>query len=249
MQLKAGSFASSDLADITMTACAKTKTLVIVQSNYIPWKGYFDLINLADHLILYDDVQFTKNDWRNRNVIKTFNGPHWLTIPVTHKFGQKIKDTEICFPGWAQKHWKTIAQSYSKAPCFNRYKEVFETLYLNTDETFLSEVNRQYISAICDILGIETECSWSMDYELPEGKTERLLELCRKLGAADYLSGPAAKTYIDANLFVEAGIKLRFMSYDGYPEYRQLFPPFQHAVSIIDLILNEGADARTYMLS
>src|SRR5262245_25332489 len=117
------------------------KAVAIVQSNYIPWKGYFDLINLVDEFILYDDVQYTRRDWRNRNKIKTANGPQWLTIPVEvkGKYSQKIKDTMITDPDWAHKHWRSIAHSYSKARCFRQYSEFFEDLYFGSTELSLSK--------------------------------------------------------------------------------------------------------------
>ena len=225
--------------------------MAIVQSCYIPWKGYFDMVNLADEFILYDDVQYTRRDWRNRNRIKTANGIVWLTIPVNVKgrYSQKIRETTISDPDWARKHWKSIVQWYSKAEYFHRYEKQFAELYLGCQEQYLSMVNHRFLSAICDALGIRTTLSWSADYELVEGKTERLVALCNQAGAAEYISGPAARGYIDEELFADAGIALRWMDYSGYPEYNQLFPPFEHRVSIIDLLLNEGPNATSYMKS
>jgi len=227
------------------------KRVAIVQSNYIPWKGYFDLINLADEFVLYDHVQYTRNDWRNRNRVKTCHGVKWLTIPVRTKRveRQAIKDAMVDDPSWRRKHWETIRQSYSKAAYFPAYKDQLEELYLGKDERYLSRINYRFLTAICGMLGVRTRMTWSMDYELAEGKTERLVDLCQKLGATEYISGPAARDYIDQPLFAEAGIRLTWMDYSGYPEHRQLFPPFEHAVSILDLILNEGPHATRYMKS
>lgn len=228
------------------------KRVAIVQSNYIPWKGYFDLINMADEFILYDDVQYTTRDWRNRNLVKTKNGTQWLTVPVAHKSrSQKIRETRTISNVWRDKHWKSICHWYSKAAFFKTYRELLRGLYMGGDETYLSEINRTFICAINSILDIKTEISRSADYELIEGKTERLVDLCKQAGATEYLSGPAAKAYLDESLFAAEGIRVSWMSYDGYPEYRQLFcPPFIHSVSIVDLILNEGADgAKRCMLS
>lgn len=227
------------------------KTVAIVQSNYIPWKGYFDLINSVDEFILYDDMQYTRRDWRNRNKIKTINGLKWLTIAlqVKDKYYQKIRETVISDLDWNRTHWQSIVHNYSKAQYFSIYKELFENLYLDCEESFLSQINYRFIIAICKILGISTQISWSMNYELIEGKTERLVDLCKQAGAAEYISGPAAKTYIDEELFQTAGIRLRFMDYSEYPEYHQLFPPFEHGVSIIDLIFNEGSNATKFMRS
>ncbi len=226
-----------------------SKSVAIVQSNYIPWRGYFDLINSVDEFILYDDVQYTIRDWRNRNIIKTANGPKWLTIPVEvkGKYFQKIKDTVISESSWADKHWATIIHSYSKAEFFRTHRDLFEELYLQTQETLLSRVNHRFINAICRLLGIATTISWSMDYELVGDKTERLVSLCQQAGATNYLSGPAAKVYLDEKLFEDVDITVSYMDYSGYNEYRQLYPPFQAQVSVIDLIFNEGPAATSYL--
>ena len=226
-----------------------SKKVAIVQSNYLPWKGYFDLINSVNEFILYDDMQYTKRDWRNRNKIKTPKGLMWLTIPVQvkGKYYQKIKETVITDRKWNQNHWQSITHNYFKAKYFHEYKEIFEELYLSCQESRLSQINYHFITRICKILGISTKISWSMDYKLIEGKTERLVDLCKKAGGTEYISGPAANTYIDEELFKREGIKLRYMDYSKYIEYHQLFPPFEHGVSIIDLIFNEGENATKFM--
>jgi len=231
---------------------SKTKKVAILQSNYIPWKGYFDLINMVDEFILYDDMQYTRRDWRNRNIIKTANGPLWLTIPVDvkGKYFQLIKDTKIQDSTWAAKHWKSLSHNYAKAKFFARYSEVFEALYRECEgEEFLSKLNFRFLKAICEVLGIKTKITWSMDYELADGKTERLVALCRDAGATHYVSGPAAKDYIVDDLFTREGIALSYLDYSGYPEYRQLFGEFTHRVSVIDLIFNEGPEAAKFMKS
>lgn len=228
-----------------------SKKLATVQSNYIPWKGYFDLINSVDEFILLDDVQYTKRDWRNRNRIKTANGLMWLTIPVDTKgkYYQEIRDTVISDSKWNHNHWRSITHNYSGAKYFDNYRDVFENLYLGLNEKFLSRVNYRFLKVICDILNIDTKLSWSMDYQLGEGKTERLIGLCKQTGSTEYISGPSAKGYINEDLFEREGIVLQYMDYSGYPKYRQLYPPFEHAVSIIDLIFNEGPKAKKYMKS
>ncbi|PID58075.1 hypothetical protein CSB45_05125 [candidate division KSB3 bacterium] len=235
-----------------MKTVSGTKTVAILQSNYIPWKGYFDIIHLVDEFILYDDVQYTVRDWRNRNRIKTPNGLIWLTIPVIVKGRrvQKIRDVRISHQGWARKHWQSLIHNYSKTQYFSIYKNIFEELYLNCHEKFLSLVNYRFLTALCGILGITTKISWSMEYSFPaKGKTEQLIALCKEAGAAGYLSGPAAKAYMNEELFKQEGIKLNYMNYSGYPEYHQRFPPFEHRVSILDLIFNEGPAASKYMKS
>ncbi len=228
-----------------------TKTVAIVQSNYIPWRGYFDLINSVDEFILYDDVQYTMRDWRNRNIIKTANGPKWLTIPVEvkGKYLQKIKDTVVSDTDWSKKHWASVVHSYSRAQYFSLHRELLEGLYLGEEEKFLSRINYRFIVAICRVLGIRTTISRSMDYQLIGDKTERLVSLCKQAGATSYLSGPAAKSYLDEAPFKTAGMTVSYMDYSSYPEYTQLYPPFRSEVSIIDLIFNEGPNATRYMKS
>lgn len=225
--------------------------MAIVQSNYIPWKGYFDLINLVDEFVLFDDMQYTRRDWRNRNLIKTRDGLKWLTIPVAVKgnYFQTIKDTRISDPVWARKHWESIVHNYSKAQHFAVYRDLFEVLYLDSQESFLSQINYAFLTAICKILGINTRITWSMEYTSVEGKTERLVNICKQAGATTYISGPAARDYIDETLFNAESISLEYIDYSSYPEYRQLFPPFAHGVSVIDLIFNEGPNAPKYMKS
>jgi hypothetical protein len=225
--------------------------LAIVQSSYVPWKGYFDLIHSVDEFVLYDDVQFTRRDWRNRNRIKTPHGTAWLTIPVNTKgkYLDPIKDITISEPSWGAQHWETIKANYARAQCFRRYADVFERLYLDCSVTHLSKINYVWIQAVCRILGINTKISWSMDYELVHGKTERLVGICRQAGATSYVSGPSARGYIDAEQFRAANVELSFFDYFGYPEYAQLYPPFDHHVSILDLILNVGPNATRHMLS
>lgn len=227
------------------------KKIAIIQSNYIPWKGYFDIINMVDEFILYDTEQYSRRDWRNRNKIKTPKGLLWLTIPVEvkGKFFQKINETKICVKDWNKKHWKTITLNYAKAKYFKEYKEYFEELYLSCNEEYLSEINFKFINAINQLLGIKTKIRWSMEFDLPEGKNEKLIAICKQCNANIYLSGPAAKHYLEEELFKKEGIKVEWMDYSGYPEYPQLYQPFEHGVSIIDLIFNTGPEATKYMKS
>jgi hypothetical protein len=239
------------LQDTPRKLPAAQKRVAIVQSNYIPWKGYFDLVNSVDEFILFDDVQYTRRDWRNRNKIKTPNGTAWLSIPVEVKgrYLQKIRDTIVSDRDWPRSHWKSICQFYSKANHFGDYKDLLEELYLGSSETLLSLINYRFLSALCNLLGIRTKLTWSMQYSGNEGKTERLVSLCRQAGASVYISGPAARDYIRPEAFEREDIQLVYFDYSGYPEYRQLYPPFVHEVTVLDLLLNEGADAPKYMKS
>jgi hypothetical protein len=229
-----------------------SKRVAIVQSNYIPWKGYFDLINLVDEFILFDDVQYTRRDWRNRNLIKTPTGLQWLTIPVQvkGKYLQRIRDTRVSEDQWARQHWQTLAHHYARAPHFRQYADGIEATYEEASALqYLSAINRLFLERIGAILGIQTRLTDSMSYEIAEGKTERLLHLCRQAAATVYLSGPAARAYLDEAMFTAAGIEVRFMDYDGYPPYPQLHGPFEHGVTALDLLFNVGPDARRYMKS
>ena len=226
------------------------KTVAIIQSNYVPWKGYFDIISQADEFILYDDAQYTKRDWRNRNRIKTAHGPLWLTIPVKVKgcYCQRICDVEIAEHGWSTAHWESIRHHYARAAHSGDYEEWLRGLYEEANQRQLSLVNMHFIAAICRLLGIQTQLTWSMDYGAEaKDRTARLVQLCEKAQADIYLTGPSAQAYLNEDVFAEAGIEVRYKDYAGYAEYEQLFPPFEHHVSIIDLILNTGPDATKLM--
>jgi hypothetical protein len=232
----------------------RTKRAAILQSAYIPWKGYFDIIGFSDEFILYDDAQYTKESWRNRNRIKTPRGTAWLTIPVVSKgkFGQPIRDVRIADPRWTRNHWTKIRQHYAKAAHFDQVAPVLEDLYLRAaSETLLSCVNELFIRAVSALLGITSRITRSMDYELKGDRVERLVDLCEQVGAGEYLTGPAARVYLQEERFAERGITVRWMDYSGYPPYEQLHgTPFVHEVTILDLLLNEGLEeAKRFLLS
>lgn len=223
-------------------------TVAVLQSNYIPWKGYFDIIHDVDLFVFYDDVQYTKNDWRNRNKIKTHGGTAWLTIPTGSVIRRLICEVELADGAWARKHWKSIVQYYSKAPHFSRYREFFEEVYLHGEWRNLSVFNQYLIKAIAgEFLGITADFADSRDYDIRGVKRDRLLELLTACGATRYVSGPAAKAYLDPAAFSAAGIELMYKSYDGYPEYDQFFPPFEHQVSALDLLFHTGPEAAFYI--
>lgn len=223
------------------------KKVVILQSNYIPWKGYFDLIHDADLFIFYDDVQYTTRDWRNRNKIKTIDGTKWLTIPVTANRSSLIDEVNIFDEKWSKKHWETIKHFYSKTLFFKQYKSFFENIYFRK-YTLLSEFNQYMIKQISkEILKINTEFQDSRIYYADGTKTDRLLDILEKADADLYISGPAAQSYIEEEKFQTAGIKLIYKNYSGYPKYPQLYGEFNHFVSILDLIFNVGSDAPYYI--
>ncbi len=225
------------------------KKVAILQSNYIPWKGYFDMIAAVDEFILYDDMQYTRRDWRNRNKIKTPQGLQWLTVPVKAKgkYLQTIRETELDGSDWAEAHWRSLCQNYRRAVYFDNIAEKLEPLYLNTEYTHLSQLNRTLIEWVCQQLGIDTKISNSWDYTIIDGKTERLADLCLQANGTEYISGPAARDYVDEAVFSRQGLTLTWFDYSGYPEYPQLWGNFEQGVSILDLLFNCGKDASRYM--
>ena len=225
------------------------KRIAIIQSSYIPWKGYFDVIRAVDEFILLDDVQFTRRDWRSRNRIKTPHGTSWLTIPVHNKgrYLQRIDEVTVADDGWGARHWQTLRGQYGRTPFFDDYAPLFEPLYLEPASALLSAINKTFIAAICQALRIATPIRWSTDYHSRDGRNERLLDLCLQAGATEYVSGPSASTYLDAAAFARAGIAIRLADYSGYRDYPQPHPPFDHFVSALDLLFCTGPRALDYM--
>ena len=228
-----------------------SKRVAISQSNYIPWKGYFDNIAFVDEFVLYDDMQYTKRDWRNRNKIKTANGLKWLTVPVEvkGKFHQKIKDTKVSDPKWNLNHLDVLKNSYSKAQFFKEVFPFIQNLYYEAENILtISEINAFFIKSICSFLNIETKITFSSDYKIINGgATEKLVAICKQTKATDYYTGPAAKNYMDDSAFVKEGINVNYYDYSGYLEYNQLHGDFEHGVTILDLIFNKGKDSYKYL--
>lgn len=229
------------------------KTLVILQSNYLPWKGYFDLMAAADEFVVYDEVQFTRRDWRNRNRIVLDGKLHWLTMPVQAKgnYHAPICEIEVAEPDSAEKHWATIRHAYRKAPYFNEIGRALEQLFADAKVlTRLSEINRLLLKRIAELLGIVTPMVESSTVpRTTEDPTARLVEICKARGATRYVSGPAARAYIKKELFDDAGVELLYANYQGYPVYDQSMRPFEHGVSIIDTLMRCGAQARDHLKS
>jgi hypothetical protein len=224
------------------------KRIAIVQSSYIPWKGYFDLIRSVDAFILLDDVQFTRRDWRSRNQIKTRHGLAWLSIPVhtRGRYAELIQETMTSDPDWARRHWQTLRASYGKAPYFDRYADRLAALY-EQPSARLSEINHAFITAICETLGITTPVTWSSEYDARHTRSERLIDLCRAAGGTEYLSGPSARNYLDVAAFEATGIGVHFADYSGYSAYPQPHGPFEHHVSVLDLLFCTGPRALEFM--
>lgn len=223
------------------------KRVAVLQSSYIPWKGYFDIIHDVDLFIFYDDVQFTYQDWRSRNRVIANSSPSWLTVPTGSNIKRLINEVQLADTGWQRKHWSTIRHAYTKARHFREYSQLVEDLYLGTVWKSLSEMNQSFTRRIADVLGIRTEFRDSLEFDAAGSKLDRLIDLLVKAGATHYLSGPAARSYIDPQRFEAAGIQLEYKDYSGYPEYRQLSDSFEHAVSILDLLFNVGSDAPHYI--
>ncbi len=224
---------------------------VILQPSYIPWRGVFDQIDRADIFVFYDDVQYDKRGWRNRNQIKTPKGKFWLTIPVSSHGAQTehipINQVRIVWDNpWNLDHWKTLQHFYAKAPYFDRYATLLEQFYSRRDE-FLSDFTIDLTIALAGELGIRhTRFMRASELRAEGQKTDRLIAILKKLGADHYISGPSAREYIEEEKFQAAGIRLEYMVYN-YPEYPQLYPPFDSNVSILDLLFMTGGQARNYI--
>ncbi len=226
--------------------------VVILQPSYIPWRGYFDQIFKSDLFIFYDDVQYDKNGWRNRNRIKTSQGLQWLTIPV-HTKGSIPESTPInkikisWEKPWNLHHWRGIQFAYKKAPFFSQYMDYFADVYSRQPES-LADFTIETTIEISRLLGItHTKFFRSSELENVEGtRTDRLISILKTVGADHYISGPSAKDYIENEKFINAGISLEYMHYD-YPEYEQLYPPFEPKVSIIDLLMMKGVNSLKFI--
>jgi len=223
--------------------------VAISQSNYIPWKGYFDLISKVDVFVIYDEVQYTKNDWRNRNLIKTKDGLQWLTIPVRQlHLGQRIDETVVTDKSWWKKHLNAFKTNYAKAPYFKEYEGRLGEIYAEAGQMkLLSEINQFILLEICSWLGINTKIIRSTDLSLAGDRNERLIQAVLLCGGTTYLSGPAAKVYLDAKAFTKQAIAIEWMEYTAYPEYPQTGDTFEHGVSILDAIFQIGIRCTEFM--
>jgi hypothetical protein len=219
-------------------------TVGLIQSNYIPWKGYFDIIHDVDLFVFHDDLQYTKGDWRNRNVLKTPEGERWLTIPVGTSEHRRICDVPLPASDWAREHWRRIESAYREAPYFALYRDYFARFYLESSWRSLSEINQALIVGIShDLLGITTEFADSRTFHPTRCKGERVLEILESTRAAVYVSGPSARNYITDEQLARAGVEVVWKDYSGYPVYEQLHPPFSHRVTILDLLFHTGPQA------
>lgn len=219
-------------------------TIVILQPGYLPWLGFFDQMLRSNIFVYYDDVQYDKHGWRNRNRIKSAEGPTWLTVPVLNsgRHGQRICDVAIDNRSpWARKHVKTIAQSYAKAPHLTSYLPQLEKLLLRDWES-LVELDLATVALMCKWLGIEKQIVRSSLLGITGNQSRRLLDICKRFGAECYLSGDSAQDYLDQSLFSQEGVQIEWQSYK-HPAYRQLHGEFVPYLSALDLILNLGPES------
>ena len=216
----------------------------IIQSNYIPWCGYFDIIAHCDKFIFLDSVQYTKNDWRNRNQIKSANGAHWLTVPCGKDISKKIEEVEVSNPYWAQKHWRSICQNYSKADYFEKYASELSDFYKQwTSNSQLSSINQQLITHISTtVLGLNCDFHSSADFSTSSNRIERIIDLVLEVGGTEYISGPAAAHYLQADDFNSHGLKLTFAKYPEYGPYKQQHGKFIENLSVLDAVFNLGKE-------
>ena len=217
------------------------KKVAILQSSYLPWKGYFDIIHDVDLFIFYDCVQFTKRDWRTRNYFKMEEKRQLISVPVHGSTEMNINQIKIANQQpWKRKHYNAFKLSYGKCEFFKDYDYILEDFFVNNNWEYLSDFNQHCIKEISKILKIKTEFINSSELNLTGSKTDRLIYALKKVKADLYISGPAAKGYIEPDKFIREGIELKYKDYKGYPEYRQKGNNFLHEVTILDLLFNEG---------
>lgn len=222
----------------------------MIQSCYVPWRGYFDFIRSVDLFVLYDDVQYSSGSWRNRNRLKMRDGLHWMTVPVRARFGQCIDEVEVGSTtghAWQQRHRQQIEEALHSASYFADASRLWQAAVASNYRR-LSDLNLDLIRQIAAYLGIDTRIVRSSDFRPLGAATERLIDLLTKVGARTYVSGPAAKGYLEESRFRDAGIRLEYKTYD-YRPYPQLWGPFEGAVTVLDLIANCGPKARDYINS
>jgi WbqC-like protein family len=226
------------------------KTLVVLQPSYLPWLGYFSQMQECDVFVFYDDVQFDKHGWRNRNRVKTHTGSSWLTVPVLHngRFGQRNNEVEIAtnIP-WARRHMQTIEQAYSRSCHMRDYLPALSKL-LNREWRSLSDLNIALIRLMCSWFGLERDMRLSSELNVTGDRNTRLIALCQLFGVDRYFSGNAAKAYLNVKMFADQGISVEFQTF-RHPEYSQLHGAFVPHLSALDLILNLGDGCREILQS
>ncbi len=225
--------------------------LAVLQSNYIPWKGYFDLMSAADLFVVYDSVQYTKNDWRNRNLLPSRSGLVWLTIPINTagRADQPINAAAIGDHRWARKHWQTVSQLLARRPHFGEFQDQWAQWFVDASTmTLLHDVNVHFLKNIARQLNISTQFADDREFQLrADSPTGRLVQLCELVGASRYVTGPSALNYLELEQFKTRSIGVDVMDYEHYSEYRQGSAGFSHGVSVLDLLANVGPTAPAHL--
>jgi len=213
--------------------------VAIHQPQYLPWIGYFDKIDCADVFVLLDNVQYKKNEWQNRNRIKTSQGWQWITVPVLYKYPEKINEVKINNTvDWRKKHLNALTYNYSKAPFFEKHRRFLEKTF-STNWEFLVEINTHVIQYLINALGIDKKIVLASSLRLREGPTDRLVDICKHVQADTYLSGKDGAKYMNLDAFAQAKIKVIFQDF-RHPIYPQLYEPFEPLMSIVDLLFNHN---------
>ena len=222
--------------------------VIITQPNYIPWKGYFSNMRNVDYLVIYDDVQYTKRDWRNRNYLIVNYGPSLISIPVItkSKFHQKINETEVYDKNWYKKHWAFIENNYKKSKFYDEYSEHFYPLYYNIQTEIISEIDLIFIKKIIELLDLNIKILKSSELNVFGDQNTRLFNICKSLNCSTYISGPAAKSYLNEKLFTNNDIQVEYYNYNNFKEYKQNWNGFDHKVSILDMFFNLGSETINY---
>jgi hypothetical protein len=215
----------------------------IHQPQYLPWLGYFDKIERADVFVLLDTVQYKKNEWQNRNRIKTARGAQWLTVPVTYHYPQLIYEVGVnSRERWQHRQQQALVTNYRKAPFWGHLEELFEEIFSRPWET-ISELNIHVVKRLAAILGISTQIHVASGLgSFPEDPDERLIALTKHFGAGTYLAGNGGHGYMDMEKYKQAGVEVLFQDY-RHPRYDQLFGEFEPNMSVIDLIYNHGDES------
>lgn len=212
------------------------------QPQYLPWIGYFDKIKKSDIFVILDNVQYKKREYQNRNQIRTKDGSLWLTVPVKtkSKYFQKIKEVEIDnTASWNQKHWQSIVSNYSKAEFFNKHRNFFDEVYKN-NWIKLIDLNLHIINYMIEVFDIKTVIHFESEFDITTEKTDRIIDLCKKINADAYLSGTGGKNYLEEEKFSTNNIKLLYQEFK-HPVYKQVYGEFMPYMSAIDLLFNTGS--------
>ena len=211
----------------------------IHQPQYLPWLGYFDKIDQADIFVLLDDVQYKKNEWQNRNKIRTSQGWQWITVPVQYTFGEKINQIKTNNnTDWRENHYKSLVTNYNKASHFKNYEPFFKETYA-ADREYLVDINVHFIEYFTRTLGIKTKLIKSSQVKVEGQKTERLINICKNFRADAYISGAGAREYLDLDRFKKENIEVIFQNFK-HPAYKQVYNNFEPFMSVVDLLFNCG---------